>query len=61
MNGCMYIARWDYFKKNKSFHSINAVPYIMPQENSIEIDSLYDYKIASAIVENALIDLNLWK
>jgi len=61
MNGCMYIAKWDYFEKYKMFHSENSVPYIMPEENSIEIDSVYNYKMACFIVENSMIDLSLWQ
>lgn len=61
MNGCMYIAKWDYFLKNKSFHSENSIPYIMPEENSIEIDTLLDYEVACKIVEKGLIDISLWK
>lgn len=61
MNGCMYIAKWDYFIKNKMFHSINSIPYIMPEENSIEIDTMLDYEVAGKIMESGLIDKNLWK
>lgn len=61
MNGGMYIAKWDYFKKNKLFHSENSIPYIMQAENSIEVDSMYDYRIACFIAENSLIDLSLWQ
>ena len=60
MNGCMYIAKWDYFMKNKLFHSENSVPYIMSEENSIEIDTMLDYEIACRIVEKGLIDMSLW-
>lgn len=61
MNGCMYIARWDYFEKYKLFHSENSIPYIMPEESSIEIDSAFNYQVACSIVENAMIDLSLWQ
>ena len=60
MNGCMYIAKWDYFMKNKLFHSENSVPNIMSEENSIEIDTMLDYEIACRIVEKGLIDMSLW-
>lgn len=60
MNGCMYIAKWDYFLKNKLFHSENSIPYIMPEESSIEIDTILDYEIACRIVEKGLIDVSLW-
>lgn len=61
MNGCMYIARWDYFEKHKLFHSENSIPYIMPEESSIEIDSMYNYRVACAVAENGMIDMSLWK
>ncbi len=61
LNGCMYIAKWDYFEKNKLFHSENSIPYIMPEEASIEIDSMYNYKIACCLAENLIIDLSLWE
>lgn len=60
INGCMYIARWDYFEKNKLFHSMNSVPYIMPKETSIEIDDMWDYNLACWMVDNDLIDLTMW-
>ncbi len=61
MNGCMYISRWNYFVKNKMFHSVKSVPYIMPEEKSIEIDTLLDYEIARLFIENKIVDLDLWK
>lgn len=61
MNGCMYIAKWDYFKKNKLFHSMNSVPYIMPREKSIEIDTMIDYEFACFLVDKGYIDLKPWK
>lgn len=61
MNGCMYMATFDYFKKNKLFHSINSVPYIMPSEQSIEIDSMMDYETACVLVEKGFIDVSFWK
>lgn len=61
MNGCMYIAKWDYFKENKLFHSDDSVPYIMPAEKSVEIDSMIDYEFACFLVEKGLIDISDWK
>lgn len=61
MNGCMYIAKWDYFEKNKLFHSQNSIPFIMPEESSIEIDSMFNYKMACFIAENSMIDMSLWQ
>lgn len=61
MNGCMYIAKWSYFEAHKSFYSENSVPYIMPDESSIEIDSMHNYRMACLMVENSMIDLSLWE
>lgn len=61
MNGCMYIAKWDYFIENHLFHSENSIPYIMPEESSVEIDSMLNYETACRIIENGLVDRDLWK
>jgi len=60
MNGCIYAAKWKYFVKHHSFHSMHSVPYIMQPEQSVEIDSQLDLILARGIVENRLIDLSLW-
>lgn len=61
MNGCMYIAKMDYFNKNNIFHSINSVPYIMPNIKSVEIDSMDDYNYAKYLVDNNIIDIKEWQ
>lgn len=61
MNGGMYIARWDYFNKHRLFHSENSIPYIMPQNQSIEIDTMDDYNYACFLIEKGIIDENMWK
>lgn len=60
-NGCMYIAKWDYFVENHMFHAENSIPYIMQEEASIEIDTLLDFEIAAKILECGFIDRGLWK
>lgn len=60
MNGCIYLAKWDYFIKKHLFHSENSVPYIMPSEKSVEIDSMLDLEFARFIVNNKIIDLSEW-
>ncbi len=60
MNGCIYVSRFDYWNTNKSFHSINSIPYIMSAEQSIEIDNMTDFLLARAVAEAGLIDLAMW-
>lgn len=61
MNGAIYIAKWDYFKKSKSFFSNETYGYIMPKNYSVEIDEIEDLHYANFLVKNNLIDLNYWK
>lgn len=60
MNGCMYIAKWDYLIRNKLFHSENSIPYIMSEEKSIEIDTMLDYEVACRVIEKGFVDLKPW-
>lgn len=60
MNGCIYAAKWDYFKENHLFHSVNSIPFIMPAEQSIEIDSILDLEFARYVVEKGIIDTSMW-
>lgn len=61
MNGCIYAARWEYFMENHLFHSENSVGYVMPPEQSVEIDTKLDYLLAKCIVDNRMVDLALWE
>jgi len=61
MNGCMYIAKTEYFRKNKIFHSVNSLPYIMPVEKSVEIDDMNQFNYATYCAESGLIDISAWK
>jgi CMP-N,N'-diacetyllegionaminic acid synthase len=59
MNGGIYVASWEYLKKFKTFHSDKTYAYIMPQERSLDIDSLYDLKLAEFLAREVL-DVNKW-
>ncbi len=61
MNGCLYMAKWDYFEKQKKFLGPNTCGYVMPKEYSIEIDELRDFHYAQFIAENGYIDLKHWE
>ncbi len=59
-NGCIYAARWEYFMKHRLFHSDNSAAYIMPEEQSVEIDTPFDLLIALTIAQNGNVDLSMW-
>lgn len=61
MNGCMYIAKWDYFKEWKMFHSEKSIPYIMEEAYSIEIDTLQNLAYAEFCVKEGYVDTSIWK
>lgn len=45
-NGAIYIASADYIGEYKTFRSNSPIPFEMPEEDSIEIDTEYDWKKA---------------
>ncbi len=51
LNGAIYMGRVDAFLKNGSFIGNGGYAYIMEQEDSIDIDSLLDFRIAEIILE----------
>lgn len=59
-NGCIYLAKWDYLKNRKQIYAENSVPYIMPSERSIEIDTNLDLLVAETLVSNGMMDLADW-
>ncbi len=50
LNGAVYVAKSDWFLKNKKFISEETVAHIMPQERSIDIDTEWDLKICHMIL-----------
>lgn len=51
INGAVYIANTEYFRKYKDFYYENSYAYIMPRENSIDIDEEIDFKIAEFLMK----------
>lgn len=48
-NGAIYLVRWDYIQKQKSFFGKKTFAYIMPQERSVDIDTEIDFKVAEIL------------
>jgi CMP-N-acetylneuraminic acid synthetase len=51
MNGAIYISKRDMLLERKSFYGDKVVPYIMPQERSLDIDTPFDLEIARILAE----------
>ncbi len=54
INGAIYIGKTDILMKNKNWHTDNTLPYIMSQEDSIDIDTMLDFKLAELIMKEKL-------
>lgn len=50
LNGAIYMGKTSRFCDNKSFLGKNSVAYVMKQEDSVDIDSRLDFKLAEAIL-----------
>jgi N-acylneuraminate cytidylyltransferase len=50
-NGAIFISTPEYLRTNKTFYSKKALPYIMPSERSIDIDTELDFKMAEMILK----------
>jgi N-acylneuraminate cytidylyltransferase/CMP-N,N'-diacetyllegionaminic acid synthase len=49
LNGAIYLAFWNYLKKEKRFLGNKSFAYIMPRERSVDIDEEIDLIVAEAI------------
>ncbi len=50
LNGAIYIAEVEWFKKHKTFLTDNTLAYVMPADKSIDIDTNLDFVVAEAIM-----------
>jgi CMP-N,N'-diacetyllegionaminic acid synthase len=50
LNGAVYVAKTDWFMKNKEFISDETVAYPMPKNRSIDIDTEWDLKICEILL-----------
>ena len=46
VNGCIYLAKWDIFKKKKNWYKQKTYAYEMPRSRSIDIDDINDFNLA---------------
>jgi N-acylneuraminate cytidylyltransferase len=48
-NGAVYVARVDWYRGNLTFVAADTVPYVMPPERSLEVDSALDMTLIGAL------------
>lgn len=49
-NGAIYIFKYDSLKENYGYYNLKTYPYIMAQENSVDIDTILDFKLAELLL-----------
>jgi CMP-N,N'-diacetyllegionaminic acid synthase len=56
-SGGFYISRWDDFKLNKTFYTEKTLPYMIPDECSIEIDEPFDWVFSEFLIKEKIVDI----
>ena len=49
-NGSIYIFNYSILKKNKNYYNNKTIAFEMSKEKSIDIDTIYDFKIAEKFI-----------
>ena len=50
INGAVYVVRTEYFLRSQNIYDCNSFAFIMPRENSVDIDTLFDFSIAEHLL-----------
>jgi CMP-N,N'-diacetyllegionaminic acid synthase len=52
VNGAMYLLKVSRFEESRHFYDANCYAYVMPSENSIDVDTELDFVIAEAVLKH---------
>ena len=50
LNGAVYVAETDWYRRNRTFIGDDTVGIVMPVERSVDIDSAFDLAVARALI-----------
>ncbi len=50
-NGAIYVFNYSSLKKNYGYYNSKTYPYVMKLENSVDIDTIIDFKLAELLLE----------
>lgn len=53
-NGAIYIITPESLRKNKTFIPKKTIPYVMPKERSVDLDTPFDFKLAEFLLKNKM-------
>lgn len=51
LNGAIYLSKVDYYKTEPNIYAEKCFACIMPKERSVDIDDIFDYTMAKALME----------
>lgn len=51
-NGAIYITTPESLRKTRTFYPKKTIPYIMPKERSVDLDTPFDFKLAEFLLKN---------
>ncbi|MBW8889350.1 MAG: acylneuraminate cytidylyltransferase family protein [Fibrobacteres bacterium] len=57
-SGGFYIAKWDSFRRNKSFYTDLTLPFLVPDECALEIDEPVDWDWAEFMIDRKRVDMD---
>lgn len=52
LNGAIYITTPSFIRKNNSFYSDKTIPYVMPKERSVDLDTPFDFRLVEFLLNN---------
>ena len=50
LNGALYLSRVDYYLENRGFFGNKTKAFVMSEEKSIDIDTLFDFRLAECVL-----------
>lgn len=54
-NGAIFVFKYSILKKNKKYYTDKSHAYIMPQERSVDIDTMLDFEFAEFLIQKNLL------
>lgn len=57
LNGAIYAIRVKSLKEQKTFLPDKSLPYVMPQETGVNIDTLLDFMLINMLLEKGIIEI----
>jgi CMP-N,N'-diacetyllegionaminic acid synthase len=54
LNGAVYVTQTDWLRRNRTFVNARTVPYRMPQDRSLDIDTAFQFRLAELLMRSLI-------